>query len=103
MTEDKDIWQMLEEKPPSGCDGVQDLYSWSLNYDTGKGPFALFLDLIGWSAENIGEPLYSLATVEATLGYVELDKLAVALTEYAEHPQDVREYVDTLMSAESAS
>jgi hypothetical protein len=54
----------------------------------------LFLDLIGWSEDELGEPY-------ASLGYVELGKLAEALTEYADRPHDVREYVDALMAAES--
>ena len=87
-----DIWQMLEETAPQGCENVQDLYSWSSNYDAGKGPFTLFLDLIGWSEDELGEPY-------ASLGYV--GKLAEALTEYADRPHDVREYVDALMAAES--
>lgn len=95
-----DIWEMLEQDAPAGCSAIQDLYSWSLNYDAGKGPMTLFLDLIGWSDEQIGEPpLYSLE--DASLGYVELDKLGLALREYAESPQNVREYVDKLLEAES--
>lgn len=93
-----DIWELLEQEAPRGCDAVQDLYSWSLNYDAGKGPFTLFLDLIGWSFDEYGEALYTLT--EASLGYVELGKLAQALTAYADYPQDVREYVDVLMAAE---
>jgi hypothetical protein len=96
----QDVWTLLEQDAPSGCAGVQDLYSWSLNYDAGRGPFTLFLDLIAWSDDNIGETLFELKG--SSLGYVELGKLAVALTEYADRPQDVREYVDTLMEAESA-
>lgn len=94
-----DIWEMLEQPAAQGCAGVQDLYSWSLNYDAGKGPFTLFLDLIGWSEEEIGEPLYALK--DASLGYLELGKLAVALTEYADAPHEVRDYVDKLMAAEA--
>lgn len=94
-----DIWEMLEQDAPAGCAAVQDLYSWSLNFDAGYGPFTLFLDLIGWSEDNIGEALYSLDT--ASLGYVELDKLGLALREYAESPQNVREYVDKLIEAET--
>jgi hypothetical protein len=93
------IWTLLEQDAPVGCAGVQDLYSWSLNYDAGTGPFVLFLDLIGWSAEEMGETLYNLNT--ASLGYLELDKLAVALTEYADRPHDVSDYVSELMAAES--
>ena len=93
-----DIWELLEQEAPQGCEAVQDLYSWSLNYDAGKGPFTLFLDLIGWTEDEFGEPFYSLK--DASLGYLELSKLAKALSEYADRPHDVREYVDTLMSAE---
>ena len=96
----QDIWEMLEEDAPSGCEAVQDLYSWSLNYEAGKGPMTLYLDLIGWSEDHLGEPLYSLA--DASLGYLELGKLADALTAYADRPHDVRAYVDALLEAESA-
>lgn len=95
-----DIWAILEEEAPAGCEAIQDLYSWSLNYDAGKGPFPLFLDLIGWSDENIGENLYNLGNVAGSLGYVECQKLAAALNEYTHRPYDVREYVDALMTAE---
>lgn len=97
-TDKKDIWAMLEEDAPAGCKAVRDLYSWSLNYDAGKGPFTLFLDLLGWSDEQLGESMYDLDN--ASLGYVELDKLGLALREYAESPQNVREYVDQLLAAE---
>ena len=93
------IWDLLEQEAPAGCAAVQDLYSWSLNYNPQKGPFSLFLDLIGWSADEIGEPLYDLRS--ASLGYVELGKLSLALREYADRPQDVRGYVDQLMAAEA--
>ena len=93
------IWEMLEEEAPPGCFAIQDLYSWSLNFESGKGPMTLFLDLIGWSEDNIGEALYDVQNLG--LGYVELDKLGAALTAYASRPQDVREYVDALLEAES--
>lgn len=93
-----DVWQLIEEAPKH-VEATADLYHWSTNYDAGKGPITLFLDLIGWSEDNIGEPLYSLK--DASLGYVELDKLGLALREYADRPQDVREFVDQLLEAES--
>ena len=93
------MWAMLEEDPPAGCEAVQDLYSWSLNYPAGSGPITLLLDLIGWSEDNLGEPLSNLR--EQSFGYLELQKLAGALTEYVERPSDVRAYVDELLEAES--
>jgi len=56
---------------------------------------ALFLDLIGWSEDELGETIYTLTS--ASLGYVELSKLADALNEYTDAPHDVRSYVDALM------
>lgn len=99
-TEAPDVWQLLES-PPKGMDDIADLYSWSLNYDAGKGPFVLFLDLIGWSEENIGDALYpSLANAQGLLGYVELSKLGDALKVYADNPHGTRAFVDQLMEAE---
>lgn len=94
-----DIWELLEQDAPDGCSAVQDLYSWSLNYDAGKGPFTLFCDLIGWSQDELGETMYNLR--DASLGYVELSKLAHALEEYADQPTNVREYVEQLIATES--
>lgn len=98
MATDKDIWQLLEESAPEGCEAVQDLYSWSLNYDAGKGPFSLFVDLIGWSDEHYGVNFY--ANGQPRFGWMELDKLGLALREYADRPGDVEQYVALLMSAE---
>ena len=54
--------------------------------------------MIGWSEENLGEPLYSLK--DASLGYLELDKLGKALVEYSDQPHTVRAFVETLMALE---
>ncbi len=97
-SQEQTIWDMLED-PPEGCDHIASLYSWSLNYEPGKGPMTLYLDLIGWSEDNIGEPLYSLK--DASLGYIELGHLGRALNAYAEAPQDVYEYVNELLDAET--
>ncbi len=92
------VWALLED-PPAGCEAVASLYNWSTNYEAGRGPISLFLDLIGWSDEQLGEPIYSLK--DASLGYVELDKLGLALREYSDRPSDVRAYVDQLLEAEA--
>jgi len=95
-----DVWQLLEQSAPEGCEAVQDLYSWSLNYDAGKGPFGLFLDLTGWSEDNYGSDVYDFAA--RNLGYVELSKLAAALEEYSTLPASVHEYVSVLLEAATA-
>ena len=99
-TEPMDVWQLLEDAP-SGCDAVASLYQWSTNYDCGKGPFTLFIDLIGWSEDNIGSTIYPYSDLQGSLGYVELDKLADALTAYADRPHDVSDYVSALLEAEA--
>jgi hypothetical protein len=93
-----DVWEALEN-PTEATSHTADLYNWSTNYDAGKGPFSLFADLIGWSDENLGEPIYNLSTL--SLGYMELDKLGKALVEYANAPGIVREYVDLLIELEA--
>jgi len=106
MTDYADIWDALENPPvfagasDSYAQHAAELYHWSTNYEAGRGPFTLFLDLIGWSAEHIGESLYQLGDA-SDLGYVELGKLGRALNEYADTPQDVRAYVDLLLELES--
>ena len=96
-----DIWTLLEERAPAGCSDIQDLYSWSLDYDAGKGPFTLFLDLIGWNEDKLGETRYNLTS--ASLGYIDLAQLADALNQYVDAPDAVRVYVDTLMAAEDGA
>lgn len=95
MQDTTDIWTFTED-PPEYVAKTADLWHWSTNYDAGRGPFTLFLDLIGYSVEEIGEPLYSMA--DASLGYVELSKLADALTEYTARPTDVRAWVYELLA-----
>lgn len=96
---EQDIWQMLEAKPPRGCEAVQDLYSWSLNYDSAEGPFTLFIDMIGYSEDEYGEVMYAYPLDSSKLGYMELSKLADALQQYATRPDAVRGYVGALLDA----
>ena len=76
------------------------LYQWSINYEAGKTPFTLFIDLIGWSAEEYGSPLFDLSNVHRTLGYLELDYLGDALKEYATIGGDAYDYVVRILDAE---
>lgn len=92
------VWQLIEDAPFTLADTCA-LYDWSTNFDPGHGPFVLFLDLIGWSGENYGEAFYDLS--DASLGYMELEKLGRALSEYVCRPRDVRDFVDALMEAEA--
>lgn len=88
----------LREKLLNVFQTVFSLYTWSSNFQCGEGPFTLFLDLIGWSEEQLGE---NLTTVDSSrLGYKELGLLAEALTDYSNHPKEVTEYVQFLMDCE---
>lgn len=89
----------LLEAPPAGAIGVRDLARLGSNYDDGRSPWSLFLDLIGWSDDELGVALYRVAANE--LGWLELSELGAALVEYARAPEGVRSYVDALMGAGS--
>ena len=75
------------------------LYNWSMNYDAGKTPFTLFIDLIGYSQEQLGATLYDLSN--PLLGYLELDYLGDALKEYATIGSDAYDYVVAILNAEA--
>lgn len=93
--EHADVWEYAEAAPDY-AKATADLWYWSTNYDSGKGPITLLLDLIGWSEEHIGEPLYNMK--DASLGYVEIGKLADALAEYANRPTDVMAWLEGLLN-----
>jgi hypothetical protein len=76
---------------------VDDLWHWSENYQF-PTPASLFLDLIGYSADEFGESLCSGGA--PILGYHEHHLLGWALLAYAHRPADVLERVGELLTAE---
>jgi hypothetical protein len=79
---------------PEWASDTAHLMSWCEgNYDF-PAPSSLFLDLIGYSEEEFGENLT--ARKMPDLGYLEIDLLAKALTEYAKRPLDIRDFVSSL-------
>jgi hypothetical protein len=88
------------ENSPTYCEGVEALYSWSSNYSD-MAPFRKFLDLIGYSTEEFGDLLADWSNPCDSLGFVELGKLADALTDYANRPHDVTDYISQLLKIES--
>jgi len=92
-----DVWEFLE-RPNRYAQEAQDLYSWGLNCNRDSNPFTVYLDLIGWSRENYGSDL--VIRDLGSLGYMELGYLADALTEYADNPREVTEWLDALMACE---
>ena len=94
MTSNK-FYELCDTAPDYAAD-TANLFSWCEgNYDF-PAPSSLYLDLIGYSQEELGENLTSQAM--PNLGYLEIDLLAKALTEYATLPNDVREFINTLMN-----
>ena len=75
---------------------IAGLYSWSSNYEYEKRPFAVFLNLIGWTNEHLGEYL----EVEWALDYTAMDYMAGALAEVTKTGQDAYDYVSDLMIVE---
>lgn len=98
MTTATTTLEQLLEQGEERFPHIVGLYNWSTNYDAGKGPMTLFIDLIGYSEENIGAPLYDLTNPQ--LGYLELDYLGDALKEYATIGQDAYDFVVRLLDAE---
>jgi hypothetical protein len=77
---------------------IDDLWSWSANYQF-PTPASLFLDLIGYSADEFGEPLCSAGA--PMLGYHEHHLLGWALLAHAHRPSAVLERVTELLTDEA--
>lgn len=83
----------------SKFEAIDALKNWDTNYEAGRGPMALFLDLVGYSEEQGMDPLFDLKN--NVLGYLELDYLADALKIYAQVGQEAHDYVTNLMNMEA--
>lgn len=80
------------------------LYQWSLNYEAGKTPFTIFIDLIGYSDNEIGMKIFDYSEgIYKTLGYLELDYLGDALKEYADKGESAYDYVVAIINAEAGA
>ena len=96
----KGFWDLIET-PAANVVEVTNLIHWSMNYDGRKGtPYHIFLDLIGYSTENLGCRLFS-GNPRDVLGFLEMDYLGDALKEYANNPQAVEDWIQLLMEAET--
>ena len=64
-------------------DKLQPLFDWSKNFDPGKTPATLFLDIIGYSDEILGTELVADKTkAHEFMGYTEYVMLGKALQVY---------------------
>lgn len=98
-TKEQTLWEMFEN-PPAYAGHTTALWEWSRNFDAGRTPATIFLDLIGYSADQYGAPLFNYSEIQCALGYLELNYLGDALKEYAERPSDVMAWVEKLLEAE---
>jgi len=101
VTKTETIWELMEN-PPVQAVNTSALLEWSMNFDhkLGATPYTIFLDLIGYSADQYGAPLSSLDEVHRVLGYMELDYLGDALKEYADNPKAVLQFIQDIQTAE---
>jgi hypothetical protein len=87
----------LCDNAPEYAEETAHLISWCEgNYDF-PAPSSLFLDLIGYSEEQLGQNLCS--DKMPNFGFLEIDLLAKALTEFATRPNDVYDFVRKIMDA----
>jgi hypothetical protein len=95
MTTQK-FYDLCDNAPEYASDTAH-LISWCEgNYDY-PAPSSLFLDLIGYSEEQLGQNLCS--DKMPSFGFLEIDLLAKALTEFATRPTDVYDFVRKIMDA----
>lgn len=85
----KDIWQELEEPRFTH---IAALFEWAMNYNFGDSPWALFLDVTGWSSEHIDGRLVP----DATLDSIARPLFAKALTELDAVGEKAWHYIDEL-------
>lgn len=88
----------LLDNAPTELEAIARLFSWSENYNY-PTPATLYLDLIGYSEDELGERLC--ANKMPALGYLEIGILADALQVYANRPQETFDYVQRLLDAET--
>jgi hypothetical protein len=86
----------LCDNAPDYAEDTAHLFSWCEGNYNFPAPSSLFLDLVGYSEEHHGENLT--ARKMPSLGYLEIDLLAKAMTEYAKRPNDVYAFIEKLMN-----
>ena len=65
---------------------IKDLFEWSANYESGKNPFCVYLDLIGYSEEYYGNNIVD--NPNECLGYLEYTMLANCLALFENNGYD---------------
>lgn len=98
MIEEQTLEGLLDN-PPKEFEGIARLWVWSSNFDY-PSPATVFIDLIGYSDNEYGVVMTTMKQAVRCLGYMEIGMLADALNEYAERPNDARDYIRAILNAE---
>ena len=91
------------DKVPEKLQPILALYRWSVGAEFGSDykPFHLFLDLVGWSRDELGELLFRAEKHhQLHFGAIEMDYIADALKCWAERPTDSENYINKLIESE---
>ena len=105
---DQDV-ESDDVRPYDGCvlppraSAIEELYDWSLNFQSGLNPYCLFLDIIGYSVDRYGCYAYNHDVKDCgeVFGYKELCMFADALKVFEHCGFDqVYKWCDDLMESE---
>lgn len=91
------------DKIPAQLQPILALYRWSYGNEFGSAykPFHLYLDLVGWSREELGEILFRPEKHhQLHFGAIEMDYIADALKCWADRPTDSENYISKLIESE---
>jgi hypothetical protein len=89
----------LIDNAPETLSRIARLWSVSSNYEY-PSPATVFIDLIGYTEEEFGEPLTTMKEAVRRLDFVGLGLIGHALDEYTDRPNDARVFIQELLDAE---
>ena len=107
MSDDSNVREIDPNKTLPGCvlpekaAAIEELFDWSSNFEPGKNPWCVFLDLTGFSDEEFGMQLFNGKEHHSVFGYIELRLLGSALQVFeSESFEAVYEWIRTLDKTE---
>jgi hypothetical protein len=93
------IEEILEDSKTINLEPIKSLFIEASNYPY-PTPLTFFLDLIGYSKEELGENLTTLEEMQDKLGYHEIGLLGEGLVAYSDRPQETINLLEELLEAE---
>ena len=89
----------LLDNAPETLSRIARLWSVSSNYEY-PTPATIFIDLIGYTEEEFGEPLTTMKEAVQRLDFVALGLIGQALDEYTDRPGDATAFIRQLLESE---